>query len=103
MLAFVQSAKEGTILCVRVQPRASRDEIVGATGDYVRLRVKAPPVEGAANEACVRFLSELFAIPKRDVQVVSGAKSRRKRILLKHLEEEAVKTRISEAAQDFPT
>jgi uncharacterized protein (TIGR00251 family) len=63
---------------VRVQPRASRTEVAGVQGDAVRVRVQAPPVDGAANEALVAFLAESLGVPRRDVHIVGGATSRTK-------------------------
>jgi len=63
---------------VRVQPRASATEIAGLHGDAVKIRLSAPPVEGAANDALVAFISERFAVARRRVRIVSGAQSRAK-------------------------
>lgn len=63
---------------VRVQPRASRTELAGSHGEAVKVRLQAVPVDGAANEALIDFLSELFAVPSRDVRIVTGAQSRSK-------------------------
>jgi uncharacterized protein len=63
---------------VRVQPRASRNEIVGIREGVVRVRLQAPPVDGAANEALVRFLADEFGVAARNVRIVSGFGSRNK-------------------------
>lgn len=63
---------------VHVQPRASRSEIVGLHGDALRIRLAAPPVDGAANEALVAFLADALGIPRSAVRIVSGATSRGK-------------------------
>lgn len=63
---------------VHVQPRASRSEIVGEHGGALKVRLAAPPVEGAANEALVELLAGALHVPRRDVRIVSGAASRRK-------------------------
>jgi uncharacterized protein len=65
-------------ISVRVQPRASRTEIAGMHGDALKIRLAAPPVDGAANEALVTFLTEHFAVARRAVTIVSGAQSRSK-------------------------
>jgi uncharacterized protein (TIGR00251 family) len=70
---------EGTIrFPVRVQPRASRSEIVGLHGDALKVRISAPPVDGAANAALVELLAAALGVPRRSVRVVSGATSRGK-------------------------
>lgn len=63
---------------VRLQPRASRNEIVGELGGALRVRLHAPPVDGAANEALVAFLAERLGVPRRGVRIVTGATSRTK-------------------------
>jgi uncharacterized protein len=68
----------GVRFAVHVQPRASRTEIAGIHGEALKVRLSAPPVDGAANEALVDFLSERFAVPRRSVTIVSGAQSRAK-------------------------
>jgi uncharacterized protein (TIGR00251 family) len=63
---------------VRVQPRASKDEVVGFTNGVLRVRLRAPPVEGAANEALIDFLADELGVSRRHVRIVSGIGSRNK-------------------------
>ena len=63
---------------VHVQPRASRSEVVGTHGAALKVRLLAPPVDGAANEALVTLLAEELGVPRRDVRIVQGATSRAK-------------------------
>ncbi len=63
---------------VRVQPRASRTELAGTQQGALKVRLQAPPVDGAANEALVDFLAESLGVPRRTVRIVSGASSRTK-------------------------
>jgi uncharacterized protein (TIGR00251 family) len=73
--------REGAvILLVRVQPRASKDEIAGERGGALKVRLRAPAVEDRANEALVEFLAELLKTPKSAVRILSGDRSRTKRI-----------------------
>jgi uncharacterized protein len=67
-----------TRLRLRVQPRASRDEVAGVAGDIIRVRLTAPPVEGAANQALVRFLAARLDVPRSAVTLVSGHTGRTK-------------------------
>lgn len=78
MSITVRSVARGVRFEVRVQPRASRSEIVGEQEGALRVRVAAPPVDGAANDALIELLADLLDVPKRDIRVVSGATSRRK-------------------------
>ena len=72
---------EGALLFnVRVVPRASRSEVVGEHDGALRVRVAAPPVEGAANEELVKTLARAFSVPSRNVEIVSGHASKTKRV-----------------------
>jgi uncharacterized protein (TIGR00251 family) len=74
----IEDRPGGIRLSVHVQPRASRSEIAGIHGDALKVRLAAPPVDGAANEALVDFLSERFAVPRRAISIIAGAQSRAK-------------------------
>ena len=63
---------------VRVQPRASSDAIAGIHGDALKIRLTAPPVDGAANERLVNFLADIFAVPRRAIKILAGETSRSK-------------------------
>jgi uncharacterized protein len=68
----------GVRFAVRVQPRASRSEIAGTYGDALKVRLQAPPVDGAANAALVDFLADSLGVPRRAVRIVAGMSSRSK-------------------------
>jgi uncharacterized protein (TIGR00251 family) len=76
--AAISATATGVRLSLRVQPKASRNEVVGAHGEQIRLRLTAPPVEGAANEALVRFLAEQLGVGRSSVRIVAGHASRSK-------------------------
>ena len=78
MVLVVRSVAGGVRFDVRVQLRASRNEVVGEHDGALRVRLAAPPVDGAANEALVEFLAKVLRVAKRDVKIVSGATSKRK-------------------------
>ncbi len=67
---------------LRVVPRASKTEVAGRHGDAIKIRVKAPPVDGAANRELARFLAKHLGVPRSAVQLVSGASSRDKRVAI---------------------
>lgn len=71
------------LLAVYIQPRASRDEIAGTHGDALRIRITAPPVDGAANTALCRFLADLFDVPRSAISVESGETGRRKTVRIR--------------------
>ena len=68
------------IVDVRVIPRAKKTEVAGMRDGAILIRVSAPPVEGAANDAVITLLAERLAIPRRNIRIVSGESSRRKRL-----------------------
>ena len=76
----MQEREGAVILPVRVQPRASKDEIAGEMNGALRVRLQAPAVENRANEALVDFLAQLLKTPKSAVRILSGERSRTKRI-----------------------
>jgi len=76
-------AKDGIIIEVKVDPRSSRNEIVGAIENIVKIKLTAPPVGGAANEMLVEMLAKHFKIRKSDVSIVKGESSRHKLIKLR--------------------
>ena len=76
--AFLKPHPTGVYLAVKLQPRASKNEVVGLHDGCLKLRITAPPVEGAANEAVVRPVAETLGIPRRQVRLVSGSTGRRK-------------------------
>jgi len=75
-----QEQPDGLLLRVLVQPRASRSGFCGIQGDELKLRLTAPPVDGAANACCQEFLAKLFRVAKSAVRIESGESSRHKRI-----------------------
>src|SRR5712691_6084173 len=76
----VQEREETVIFSVRVQPRASKDEISGEIAGALKVRLRAPAVEDRANEAVVEFLAQLLKTPRSAVRILSGERSRTKRI-----------------------
>ena len=74
----------GVEVFLYVQPRASRNKVVGLQGEELKVALMAPPVDGAANKACCAFLAKLCSLPKGCVKVVSGETSRHKRLLLEN-------------------
>lgn len=75
---------------VRVQARASRTEIAGEYNGAIKVRLSAPPVDGAANDALVNLLADELSVPRRDVSIVSGASSRSKTVAVAGVDAAAV-------------
>jgi uncharacterized protein len=93
----IKPAGDGVRLRLRVQPRASRNEVVGVYGDALRVRLTAPPVDGAANEALIRFLAERLGVSRAAVRLVSGASSRAKVVEVSGLGAAEVRRRVLSA------
>jgi len=72
----------GVTFTAQIVPRASASEIVGELDGALKIRIAAPPVEGAANRELVRLLSKTFKLPKSSVEIVSGANAKRKIVRL---------------------
>ncbi len=83
-------------LQVRVAPRSSRDEVSGWRDDVLLVRLKAPPVEGQANERLCRLLARRLGLPLVDVVLVSGATSRNKLLRIQGLSETEVRERLAQ-------
>ena len=67
-------------LTLHVQPGAKRSEVAGLHGEALKIRLAAPPIEGRANEALVKFIAGLFSVPQRQVELLRGAQSRHKMV-----------------------
>jgi len=87
---IVQDTKDGAILTVHIQPKASTTECVGIHGDAIKIRVAAPPVDGAANNELIRFLARTLSLPRSAVHIESGTSGRHKRVRLRGMMAERV-------------
>lgn len=83
---------------MRVQPRATRTEVVGLHGNEIRIRVAAPPVDGAANEALIRLLAQLLGVPRSAVEVTAGAAARSKVVVVGGIEPASAARRLGVGA-----
>jgi uncharacterized protein len=92
MLAEIsENAAAGTVsFAVRVQPRASKDEIAGVMGGALKIRLQEPAVENRANEALIEFLAHLLKTPKSAVRILGGDRSRMKRIEIRGVSKQQV-------------
>ena len=97
--ARVTEANGSVRFAVRVQPRASRTELAGVHGDAIKVRLSAPPVDGAANDALVIFFAEIFKVPRRDVRIVAGGSSRSKIVEITGITAHAVHDVVASGAE----
>jgi len=90
----LEEREDGTIIAVRVVPRAGKSQIDGIVDDLLRVRLAAAPVDGAANAALIELLAHRFEIPKSRIAIVSGERSKRKRVLLRGVGAPAVRAAL---------
>lgn len=81
-MAWFSFTEKGLVIQLHIVPNAKKSEIVGIHGAALKIKISSPPVDGKANEEIIRFFSSLFGIPKNHVELLSGATSKSKRILL---------------------
>ena len=81
-LPYLRQTDAGVEVFLYIQPRASRNKIVGLQGEELKVALTAPPVDGAANKACCLFMAKLCSLPRSYVKIISGETSRHKRLLL---------------------
>ena len=96
--AFLRIQGDGVLLSVKLQPRASSSEIGDPMGDELRVRVTAPPVDAAANEALVKLLAKELDCARHQVELIRGHTSRHKVVKIHGLAAEAVLERLTEAS-----
>ena len=88
---WFQITCDGVGVNIRVVPRASKTEVQGLLGDMLKIRLQAPPVDGKANAALVEFLAETLDVAKSDIVLLSGETGRAKRVLIRGIEEVAIR------------
>jgi uncharacterized protein (TIGR00251 family) len=99
MPSYVRETEGGVILRVQVQPRASRDEVAGAQGDAIKIRITSPPVEGAANTHLVALLAKKLGISRSRLELRTGSRSRLKSIAVHGISAAEVRKRLEEGIQ----
>ncbi len=85
------------LLTVHVQPRASRNSLLGIHDQALKLAITAPPVDSKANKAVIVFLSSCFKIPKKQIVLHSGQQSRRKKLMIEGESMQDLRERIEQA------
>jgi uncharacterized protein (TIGR00251 family) len=97
-LLEVTRTEDGVVFTVRVQPRASRDEVSGVINGAMKVRLQAPALEDRANEALCEFLAWLLKTPKSAVRILSGDRNRIKRIAIRGVTETEVRGLLTQEA-----
>ena len=78
----IRETEHGIVLQVHVVARSAKCEVAGIQGDALKLKITAPPVEGQANAECIRFLSHILGIKKKQVRILGGHKSKKKTVAI---------------------
>jgi len=89
-----RQTSEGIEIALHVQPNAPKSQIIGVHGERLKVKIKAPPVEGKANDEIVNFFSALLGIPKNQIGFQRGEHSKSKTLLIHGLDLDEVKRRI---------
>ena len=79
----IREHPDGIVFKIRVQPRSSRNAVSGLHADSLKIKVTAPPVNGAANKMCIKFLAKCLSTPPASLEILGGHNGRTKTILLK--------------------
>lgn len=90
-----QNGRGGSAIAVRVTPRSNKDEVDKILGDgTIKIKLTAPPVQGKANKALIKFLAEILDVKQSQIEIIAGEKGRNKLITVYDLDSEIVNQRI---------
>jgi hypothetical protein len=93
-LPFLEDHARGLILTLFIQPKSSKNRIAGIHGQSLKVRLTAPPVDGAANKMCIEFMAKTLEVPKTSIEILAGHTGRNKRLLIR-TDEPRTRTRIT--------
>lgn len=91
---MITKSDRGVRLTLFIQPKASKNEIIGPHNGALKVKITAPPVDGKANAELVEFLSETLGIPKRQIEILKGETGRNKSVEITGLTAEEVSTKL---------
>ena len=94
-MVWLRESKKSLTFDIQVIPHASRMEIACVQEGAFKVKVTAPPVEGAANEACIKLLARELGLKKSQMEISSGAKSRKKTVMIKDISKAELETKIN--------
>jgi uncharacterized protein (TIGR00251 family) len=89
---WIRETPKGVVFKAAIQPKGARNEIVGLKGDALKIKLTAPPVEGAANRMCIEFLARSLKVRKSDVEIIRGKRGREKQVLVRSATREKVES-----------
>jgi len=94
----VREVESGVVFSIHVIPRSKKEGFAGTHGDSIKVKVNAPPVEGAANKAVVKFIAKLFDVSKSNVEIIKGETGREKQVLVRGVGLEKAKAVLTKAS-----
>ena len=94
-MIFLRESKKGLAFDIQVIPHASRSELVSVQDGVLKIKVTSPPVQGAANDACIKLLAKELGLKKNQMEISSGAKSRKKTVMIKDISKAELETKIN--------
>ena len=97
-MAGITATKTGVSFAIKVHPRAKKNAITGMVGEAYKLSITSPALEGRANEACIEFFAELFAVRRSSVTIASGERSRNKVIRVDGVTQQHAKQSLDKGA-----
>jgi len=86
---------KGAMLRVRVNPRSSRNQVTGWHDETLSVKITAPPVDGAANKACIEYIAVLLGVKKSQISIISGITSRDKSFMIADISSDEIDQRLS--------
>ena len=89
---MIKDTKDGVIFNIVVVPRSSRRQLAGTQEDALKLKVTAPPIEGKANEECIKILADKLDVRKSRIAIIAGHKSKRKTIAISGLKSKDIES-----------
>lgn len=95
MPEYLSRISEGVVLHLKVLPRSSRNQLAGVHNGEIKLKLTAPPVEGAANKCCCDYLAKILQIPVSRVEIIAGATSQHKKVLVRDVDVVEVVEKLS--------
>lgn len=96
---YIQDRADGVVLHIKLQPKASRNEISGAAGTELRIKVTAAPVDSAANEAMLKLLVKRLSCHRNQVEIVRGHTARHKAVLVRNMTGHEVFEAVAKTAE----
>jgi len=91
----IRESRQGVRFKVKIQPRASKNELAGILDGAIKVRLTSPPVDGEANEACIKFFARLLETAKSNISIAAGETSRNKTLEVKGMPLEEVRQRLT--------